>query len=202
MLPAYPPRRRDCRSWSFGGLGAEAFPEHLLQGCRPPVLLQQVAKRLIRELLDGLHPILRQPVERVPGGRVEGNSATNSSGATLCHHFRLARFFAGAASVPRLLPGFAALGGSPPPASMLRRSASIRFTTLAGRATGFSFGAGSPACLERMSSIIAFSYRSSNFSGSNSPVILSMMVSASPIIWSGSFISGISSKTASSLRIS
>src|SRR5262245_47601812 len=157
MLPAYPPRRRDCRSWSFGGLGAEAFPEHLLQGCRPPVLLQQVAKRFIRKLLDGLHPILRQAIERVPGGRVEGNSATNGSGATLCHHFLLARFFAGADSAPRLPPGFAALGGSPPPASILRRSASMRFTTLAGRAAGFSFGAGSPACLERMSSIIAFS---------------------------------------------
>src|SRR5262245_29970678 len=79
------------------------------------------------------------------------------SGATLCHHFRLARFFAGADSAPRLPPGFAGLGGSPPPASILRRSASMRFTTLAGRAAGFSFGAGSPACLERMSSIIAFS---------------------------------------------
>src|SRR5262245_45138194 len=41
--------------------------------------------------------------------------------------------------------------------STLRRSASIRLTTLAGRAAGFSFGAGRPSCLERMSAIIALS---------------------------------------------
>src|SRR5262245_1033433 len=58
-----------------GRLGSEAVSEHLLQGCRPAMLFEQVAKRLVSELLDRLHPILRQPVERVPGGRVEGNAA-------------------------------------------------------------------------------------------------------------------------------
>jgi len=52
----------------------------------------------------------------------------------------------------RFALGLVALVFSPPPAS--RRSASIIFTTLAGRAAGFSFGVGSPACFERIDSIM------------------------------------------------
>src|SRR5262249_58952124 len=63
----------------IGGLGADALAQHLAQGGWPPVLLQQVAKRFIRELLDGLPPILRQPVARLPRGRVAGHSAPNNS---------------------------------------------------------------------------------------------------------------------------
>src|SRR5260370_1147210 len=44
-----------------------------------------------------------------------------------------------------------------PLSAMVRRSASMRLTTLAGRAGAFSVGAGTPACFERISSIIAFS---------------------------------------------
>src|SRR4026208_2588480 len=45
----------------------------------------------------------------------------------------------------------------PPAPSMLRRSASIRLTTLAGRAGAFSGGAGQPACLLRTGAAIRVS---------------------------------------------
>ena len=70
---------------------------------------------------------------------------------------------------------------------MLHLNASIRFTTLAGRVVASSFGAGCPACLERMSAMIVRASRSSNLSGSSSPVIRSMMFSANVTTWSGSY---------------
>src|SRR5215475_6911062 len=69
----------------------------------------------------------------------------------------LERFLAGASSVVRL-PPFAGLAFTPP-CSMLRRSASIRLTTLVGLAAGFSLAVGRPACFERISSNIAITKR-------------------------------------------
>ena len=69
-----------------------------------------------------------------------------------------AAFFLRAAGSAFFAADFAAgLDLLPPASSMLRLSASMRLTTLAGFDGAFSFGAGKPACLERMSSIIAFS---------------------------------------------
>jgi hypothetical protein len=65
-------------------------------------------------------------------------------------HPRAAFFLraAGSAFFAAALAGFAL---APPVSSMLRLSASMRLTTLAGFDGAFSFGAGKPACLERMS---------------------------------------------------
>ena len=123
------------------------------------MLLQKIAERFVGQFLQRLHPILGEPVQRVQGLGIEldapAHRTCRSLGAAISPPS--SRFFAGAASAAaRFAAGFAAFA-FPPLSSMLRRSASMRLTTFAGRAAGFSFGAGNPACLERMSSIIAFS---------------------------------------------
>src|SRR5262245_22866451 len=124
------------------------------------MLLEQVAEGLICQVLQRLHAVEREFVKRVPGLSIEFNApAYRTVGSRmLCHQLAFfARFFAGAASAAARFPTVFSGLALPPPTSILRRSASIRLTTLAGRAAGFSFGAGKPACFERMSSIIAFS---------------------------------------------
>lgn len=132
--------------------------QHLFQRRGTAMLLEQITEGLISQLLQRLHTIERKFVQGVPGLRIELDApayGTNWTFRTRHQPAFFARFFCGGASVARL-EAFAVFP-LPPVSSMLRRNASMRLSTLAGRAGAFSFGAGSPACLERMSSIIAFS---------------------------------------------
>ena len=67
------------RAAVIGGMRAYALPQHFLQGRGAPVLLQEVAKRFLREFLDGGHPILRKPVEREPRVGIELDAPANAA---------------------------------------------------------------------------------------------------------------------------
>src|SRR5215471_19221257 len=138
-----------------GGMRPHALAQHLLQCDRAAVLLEQIAKRFVREFLDARHPIPRQPIEGRERLAIEADAPAHQCFFLWHQPAFLARFLLGASSAWRL-PALGVLA-LPPLSSMLRRNASMRLTTFAGRAAGFSFGGGRPACLERMSSIIAFS---------------------------------------------
>jgi hypothetical protein len=105
------------------------------------MLLQQVSKCFVRELLHRRHPIAREPIEGDIYLWIECDPPSHTCFRPPSHQPAfLLRFFMGATSATRFsrFAGFAV----PLLSSMLRRSASMRFTTFAGRAAGFSFEAG------------------------------------------------------------
>ena len=98
-------------------------------------------------------------MQGVPGLGFEFDaSAHRAFGSRACSHQPafFARFFGGAVSAPRLPARLLrlTLAALPldAPAQRIHQIDNVRRT-----AAGFSFGAGNPACFERMSSIIAFS---------------------------------------------
>jgi hypothetical protein len=58
---------------------AYALAQHFLQGRRAALLLKEVAKRFLREFLDGGHPILREPVDREPRVSIELDAPANAA---------------------------------------------------------------------------------------------------------------------------
>src|SRR5262249_13068271 len=144
-----------------GGLQAHAVAQHVLERRGAVVLLQKVAKRFLGEFLDRFHSVERQLMQSVPGLGIELDAPTHRAWGPLRHQPLALRLVAAegcdACGAARLAGAGLALRLAPWSASTLRRSASIRLTTLASRAGAFSTLAGRPACLERISSIIAFS---------------------------------------------
>src|SRR5262245_34753328 len=160
-----------------GGVHAGALTQGVAERHWPAVLLEEIAEGLVGEVLQTLARFETELIERVPGLGIEFNAAANGrllhgaadsscitakartvdGSATGGEDYPLALRF-GRAAGSAFLAG-AALADLPLPVSpsTLRRSASIRLTTLAGRAAGFSLGAGKPSCLERISAIIALS---------------------------------------------
>src|SRR6187402_1783693 len=106
-------------------------------------------------------------MQGLPGLTIEADALADLACLLRCHQPAFLARFLGTADAAF---GFLAVDFASP-ASMPRFSASIRLTTLLGFAAAFACLTGCPACLERMSSFMAFSYRSSNFSGSNLPVM-------------------------------
>src|SRR5262245_12258434 len=163
---------------SFAGCMRTLSRKASRRGDRTPVLLEEIAESLVGKVLEALAGFEPQLIERVPGCRIEFDAAadgrllhrgadsscitakarTVDGSATGWEGYPLAALRLGRAAGSAFLAGVA-LADLPLPDSLstLRRSASIRLTTLAGRAAGFSFGAGRPSCLERMSAIIALS---------------------------------------------
>jgi hypothetical protein len=68
----------------IGGLLPQALPQYLFQGDGAPVLLQQVAERLLCQLLQGDEAVLRQAIQRQIGPFLEGYPPPHLS--TVCCH--------------------------------------------------------------------------------------------------------------------
>src|SRR5262245_14845379 len=161
----------------IGGVHAGALAQSIAQGSGPPVLLEEIAEGLFGDVLQAPAGFEAELIERMPGLGIEFDAAaegrllhgaadsscitakarTVDGSATGYEGYPLAFRF-GRAAGSAFLVG-TALADLPLPVSpsTLRRSASIRLTTLAGRAAGFSLGAGRPSCFERIRAIIAFS---------------------------------------------
>jgi hypothetical protein len=52
---------------------ARTLAQHLFEIGRATVLLQQVAKGFVSQLLEGFHAVEREPVQSLPGLAVEGD---------------------------------------------------------------------------------------------------------------------------------
>ena len=59
---------------------ANARPQHLLESRRPAMLLEQIAERLVGQLLQGLHAVEREVMQRLPRLRIECDALANRAG--------------------------------------------------------------------------------------------------------------------------
>ena len=66
-----------------GRLHPHALLQRLAQRDGPAVLFEQIAERLVGQLLQGTHAVERQPVQRVPGLGIEGDAFATKVGVAL-----------------------------------------------------------------------------------------------------------------------